>query len=166
MSRILTILQRPFAPHPVNLHTPLDIEACLARFPSCVGAVSLPTTLSSLPLIGELRQHSFTLRLNERNTLTIFEGNFTQQSDGTTITGQIAIPSALLLIFLLPGFLLMGALFGIHDLNFQDNWPIMSVTLLVCLLVTIVVVSNRPSDERAILQHVMTLFDAKHSEIV
>src|SRR5690349_20194756 len=114
MSHIRTILQRPFAPHPVSLHTALDIASCLSRFPSRIGAVALPTLFSSLPLIGELRQHTFTLRLNERNTLTTFEGSFTQLAEGTHITGQITIPSAVMLIFLLPGLLLLGGIFDIE----------------------------------------------------
>jgi hypothetical protein len=112
-------------------------------------------------LIGELRQSSFTLRLNERNTLTTFDGIFVQQADGTSITGKISIPSALLLIFLLPGFLLLGGIIGVYDLNIQDDWPIVSATLLICLLVTMIVVINRGSDERQILQHVTTIFEAQ-----
>jgi hypothetical protein len=116
---------------------------------------------SSLPLIGELRQHSFTLRLNERNTLTTFEGSFTQQADGTTITGQVAIPSALFLIFLLPGLLLLGGIVGIDGLSLHGNWLLMGGTWLICLLVMLITVINRPSDEQQLLQHVAIIFEAQ-----
>jgi hypothetical protein len=165
ITHLLTALRRPFASHPVSLHTPLDVDTCLARFRSHVAVEgSWSGAFSSKPLIGELfRQHTFTLRLNERNTITTFEGSFIPEADGTAITGRVTLLStALLLVFLPPGFLLLHSL---DSWSFRNHWPLMVGMLLFCLLVAMNLVSNRPSDERRILQHVATLFEAQDGEV-